>query len=50
MDAAAATAREQKAGYLFWSVYKPNQIARRFYHGIGGKFVDELDFMTLPVG
>jgi hypothetical protein len=49
MGAAAETARDQEAAYLLWSVYKPNQIARRFYSGIGGKFVDDLDFMTIPV-
>jgi ribosomal protein S18 acetylase RimI-like enzyme len=49
MDAAADAAREQKAGYLLWTVYKPNTIARQFYDGIGGKPVEDLDWMTLKV-
>lgn len=49
MDAAAERARQDGAGYVFWSVYKPNVLARRFYDGIGGKSVDDLDFMTLSV-
>jgi ribosomal protein S18 acetylase RimI-like enzyme len=49
MDAAAEAARKQKAGYLLWAVYKPNTIARAFYDGIGGKVIDDLDWMTLKV-
>jgi ribosomal protein S18 acetylase RimI-like enzyme len=49
MDAAAEEARKIGAGYLFWSVYKPNVLARRFYDGIGGKPVDDLDYMILNV-
>jgi ribosomal protein S18 acetylase RimI-like enzyme len=49
MDAAAKEARRQKAGYLLWTVYKPNTMARRFYDGIGGKPVEDLDFMVLPI-
>jgi GNAT superfamily N-acetyltransferase len=49
MEAAVAEARRNGAGYLFWSVYRPNAIARRFYDGIGAKPVDDLDYMTLGV-
>jgi ribosomal protein S18 acetylase RimI-like enzyme len=49
MQATAERARQDGAGYVFWSVYKPNVLARRFYDGIGGKSVDDLDFMTLSV-
>ena len=49
MEATAALARQQGAGYLFWSVYKPNVIGRRFYDGIGATAVEDLDFMTLNV-
>jgi ribosomal protein S18 acetylase RimI-like enzyme len=49
MDATKEKAQQDGAGYLFWSVYKPNTLARRFYDGIGGKSVDDLDFMTLSV-
>ncbi|HVO03079.1 MAG TPA: GNAT family N-acetyltransferase [Candidatus Cybelea sp.] len=47
MEAAADHARQTGAGYLFWSVFKPNTIARRFYDGIGATAVTDLDFMTL---
>ena len=49
MDAAKEQAQRSGAGYLFWSVYKPNVLARRFYDGIGGKAVDDLDYMALNV-
>jgi len=49
MEAAADHARKKGAGYLFWSVFKPNVMGRRFYDGIGAKPVDDLDFMTLNV-
>jgi ribosomal protein S18 acetylase RimI-like enzyme len=49
MDAAAEAARREDAGYLLWSVFKPNLTARRFYDGIGGTAIDDLDWMTLKV-
>jgi ribosomal protein S18 acetylase RimI-like enzyme len=49
MEAAKEQAQKNGAGYLFWSIYKPNVLARRFYDGIGGKAIDDLDFMTLNV-
>jgi hypothetical protein len=49
MDAAAEEARKSGAAYLFWSVFKPNVIGRRFYDGIGAQAVGDLDFMTLNV-
>lgn len=49
MEAASALAKERRCEYLLWSVYKPNALARRFYDGIGGKAVEDLDWMTLRV-
>jgi ribosomal protein S18 acetylase RimI-like enzyme len=49
MTAAADHAREARCGYLLWSVYKPNVLARRFYDGIGGRATDDLDWMTLKI-
>lgn len=49
MAAAATTARKRGARQLLWAVYKPNQLAADFYRGIGGKLVDDLDWMYLPL-
>ena len=49
MGAAAERAKERKGAFLFWSVYKPNTLARRFYDGIGGKAIADLDWMSLQV-
>jgi GNAT superfamily N-acetyltransferase len=49
MAAAADLAKARSCGYLLWSVYKPNAIARGFYDGIGGRPIDDLDWMTLKV-
>ena len=49
MDAAAELAKQRNCGYLLWSVYKPNTLARQFYDKLGGKETAELDWMTLKV-
>jgi GNAT superfamily N-acetyltransferase len=32
-------------GGLVWAVYKPNKLAARFYERIGGRWIEDLDFM-----
>jgi hypothetical protein len=49
MDAAADLGKQRNCGYLLWSVYKPNTLARQFYDRLGGKEIAELDWMTLKV-
>lgn len=49
MEAAADLARARNCGYLLWSVFKPNLLARQFYDKIGGQETEELDWMTLKV-
>ena len=49
MEATAEHGRKAGAGYLFWSVYQPNVMARRFYDNIGGKLVNDLDYMALEL-
>jgi ribosomal protein S18 acetylase RimI-like enzyme len=47
MDAAADLAKQRNGGYLLWSVYKPNTLARKFYDKLGGKETADLDWMVL---
>jgi ribosomal protein S18 acetylase RimI-like enzyme len=49
MDAAADLGKQRNCGYLLWSVFKPNTLARRFYDKIGGQETAELDWMTLKI-
>jgi ribosomal protein S18 acetylase RimI-like enzyme len=49
MDAAAELGRERNCGYLLWSVFKPNTLARQFYDRLGGQETAELDWMTLKL-
>lgn len=49
MDAAADLGRQRNCGYLLWSVFKPNTLARQFYDRLGGKETAELDWMTLKL-
>ncbi len=49
MDAAADLGRQRNCGYLLWSVYKPNKLARAFYDKLGGQETAELDWMTLKL-
>jgi ribosomal protein S18 acetylase RimI-like enzyme len=49
MDAAADLGRQRHCGYLLWSVFKPNTLARQFYDKLGGQETAELDWMTLKL-
>ncbi len=49
MDAAAELGKQRKCGYLLWSVYKPNTLARQFYDKLGGQETADLDWMTLKL-
>ncbi|MBL8710199.1 MAG: GNAT family N-acetyltransferase [Rhodospirillaceae bacterium] len=49
MKEAAELARTRGARQLLWAVFKPNKLAADFYRGIGGKMVDDLDWMYLPL-
>ena len=49
MKAAADEARSRGARQLLWAVFKPNRLAADFYRSIGGKMVDDLDWMYLPL-
>ena len=49
MDAVAELGRQRNCGYLLWSVFKPNILARKFYDGLGGKETTDLDWMTLKL-
>jgi ribosomal protein S18 acetylase RimI-like enzyme len=49
MDAAADLGKQRNCGYLLWSVFKPNTLARQFYDRLGGKETAELDWMTLKL-
>jgi GNAT superfamily N-acetyltransferase len=49
IEATTALARARDARYLLWAVFKPNKLARRFYDGIGGREVTDLDWMVLKV-
>jgi GNAT superfamily N-acetyltransferase len=49
MGAATDLAKQRNCGYLLWSVYKPNTLARQLYDKLGGQDTAELDWMTLKV-
>lgn len=49
MREAADLARQRGARQLLWAVFKPNKLAADFYRGIGGRLVDDLDWMYLPL-
>lgn len=49
MREAARVATERGARQLLWAVYKPNKLAADFYKGIGGRTIDDLDWMYLPL-
>lgn len=49
MREAADLARTRGARQLLWAVFKPNQSAAAFYRSIGGRPVDDLDWMYLPL-
>lgn len=49
MKEAADLAGARGARQLLWAVFKPNKLAADFYRSIGGKMVDDLDWMYLPL-
>jgi GNAT superfamily N-acetyltransferase len=49
MAAAAEAARADGAGQLLWAVYRPNTLAADFYRAIGGRMVEDLDWMYLDL-
>jgi len=49
MKEAADLARTRGARQLLWAVFKPNKLAADFYRRIGGRMVDDLDWMYLPL-
>jgi len=49
MTAAADLAKQRGGSFLFWSVYKPNTLARQFYDKLGGKETADLDWMVLQL-
>jgi ribosomal protein S18 acetylase RimI-like enzyme len=49
MDAAAELGKQRNCGYLLWSVFKPNTLARQFYDKLGGQEIADLDWMTLKL-
>jgi ribosomal protein S18 acetylase RimI-like enzyme len=49
MDEAVRLCRAAGGAYLFWAVWPPNRLAADFYLGLGARYVQELDFMTLTV-
>jgi GNAT superfamily N-acetyltransferase len=49
MQEAANVARDRGARQLLWAVFKPNRLAADFYRSIGGRMVDDLDWMYLPL-
>ena len=49
MNAAAQVCRQAGGAYLFWAVFVPNRLAADFYTALGARYVQDLDFMYLPV-
>jgi GNAT superfamily N-acetyltransferase len=49
MAAAAEAARADGASQLLWAVYRPNKLAADFYRAIGGRMVEDLDWMYLDL-
>ena len=45
MQRAAQICRDTGGGALIWSVFKPNQLAFRFYERLGAKRIEDLEFM-----
>ena len=50
MQRVAEIGRGRGAEVMFWSVLEANMVARRFYEGLGARFVEGLRFMTLGIG
>jgi len=49
MAHAKSICRDANATEILWSVYKPNQAARKFYQHLGAEIIDDLDYMYLKV-
>ena len=49
MARAATVCRDAGGGFLFWAVYSRNELALRFYRGLGAEAVSGGEFMTLAV-
>jgi len=49
MKRAAAIGRARGAEAMFWSVYKPNDVALRFYEKLGATHASGLHFMSLAI-
>jgi len=47
MAQAANIAREAGAEYLVWAVFRPNDIATKFYEGVGARRIDDIFLMRL---
>ena len=50
MAHAQTICRDHGALEILWSVYKLNPGALEFYQKLGGKLIDDLDYMYLEVG
>jgi len=49
MSAVARLGRAAGGAYLFWAVYRPNQLAADFYTALGAHYVQDLDFMVMDL-
>jgi ribosomal protein S18 acetylase RimI-like enzyme len=49
MARAKSICHDADATEILWSVYKPNQAARKFYQRLGAEIIDDLDYMFLKV-
>jgi len=47
VQAAVDVCRAAGGAYLFWAVYKPNQLAADFYTALGARYVEDLDYMFI---
>lgn len=45
----AEAGRAQGAKALVWAVFKPNELAARFYLRLGAHYIETLHWMTLPI-
>jgi len=50
MTQAADTARSHGAQALWWGVHERNDLAFRFYEGLGARYVKGIRFMSIDVG
>ena len=49
MRRAAELGRERGAQVMLWSVYKPNELAARFYEQCGARYITGLHWMVLDI-